>query len=135
MKPIRKADRLRFNAAVLEILAPFIAADPDPSWHHAGACRCMTDHGPLTWHPDPLEHGDRIPTVFARFRESGTPFGGYSGKWNIHTYDVDQALDELRRRVALVNARVLTPDERAEWHAKDDAERARWAALREEATV
>lgn len=135
MKPIRKAERLAFNAAVTEILSQF---HPDPKGYKPGIVRCMTDLGPLTITPDELEHGDKIPTVFSRFRDyCGKPGGtvadvGQTGKWNIHTYEPADALRQLRERLARVNARRLTDAEWQAWEEYDARENAKWAALRGE---
>lgn len=140
MKPIRKAERLAFNAAIAEILSQF---HPDPRGYKPGIVRCMTDLGPLTITPDELEHGDKIPTVFSRFRDTDTDAfkqrrhgldASMVGKWNIHTYEPDQCIRELKRRLALVNARRLTDAEWQEWKEHDARENAKWAVLREEVT-
>lgn len=134
MKPIPKAERLAFNAAITEILARFT---PDPNPSLPGTVRAMTDCGLLIITPDPLEHGDKVATVFLRFRDPNdatTAQGAarISGKWNIHEFMPELALRELRRRLERVNARALNEAEAQEWAAMDAERAAYWERMRKE---
>lgn len=139
MKPISKSARAAFNAEIAIILDAFTPCDAP---HQPGSVRCMTDCGPLTIHPDPLEHGDTVATVLSRFRDTDNPefmrrcgsldSAQISGKWNIHEFDPDRAVSVLQRRLAWVNARTLTESEAREWNEKDVAEAAYWERMRNE---
>ena len=126
MKLIRKAERLAFNDAITRILSPFHPS-PEAREYRPGIVRCMTDCGPLTITPDFLKHGDKVATVFSRFRDTDNPEfqarraglgASMVGKWNIHTFDPEQAVLELETRLRWVNARPLTDAELDEWDTK-----------------
>lgn len=139
MKPIPKSARVIFNAEVALILESFT---PHPDTTFPGTVRCMTDCGPLTIHPDPLEHGDTIATVFSRFRDTDNPeflkrceglgAARISGKWNIHEHDPEAAIRALTMRLGWVHARALTESEAKEWSDRDAAEAAYWERMRNE---
>ncbi len=135
MKPIPKSARVIFNAEVALILEPFTP-------HPDGTVRCMTDCGPLTIRPDPLEHGDTIATVFTRFRDTDNPAflsrceslgaARISGKWNTHEHDPEAATRSLVMRLGWVHARALTESEAREWRDHDAAEAAKWGRAMDE---
>ena len=141
MKRITKADCLWFNQRVEELLKDYY---PAPREHNPGIVRCMTDCGPLQITPDPMEVGDRVPTIFTRFRDTDNPEfrrrrqaldASPVGKWNVHEFTVQEAIQVFERRLCEVDARPLTPAEAAEWHALDVAESAKWKHLRDNYSV
>ena len=134
MRKISKTKRLAFNEAVEKRLEAF---GPEYFDHSRRVSRCMTDKGPLTIIPDPLEEGDTVATIFTRFRDTESEefkswartvdANPFSGKWNIHTFDPESTLEAFRYRLDSVNARPLTDEENAAWLEKDRIESEKWS--------
>lgn len=125
-KLIPKPARLKFNREIDAILAAYTADPTDKeNWRHRRIA--MTVAGPLTMTPDPLEHGDRIAGVSARFLDTHHPrfniavamgAAPISGKCNPLSADPDQVLTMFRSLLDQVQARPFTAEELTNWPAE-----------------